>query len=254
MNNLPLVINVLKPPHRFEKINSTSALELWKKLYFLLSLSGLNLTGEKTQQTRIKEDNCLSVTTHNVNLLEIEYEKLVIFDDENIMGMPISIEELAKTENKFLVLDWMIARPCMEHDFEHFQTDDDFVRDIYFYPTERMSGVHPRKKDLVAVSYLTKEQLHEFEYSDTYSRFKTTDIMKSHGITGRKNGYNSDGKQIHYELKLEIERREIRKTRMNLYDNTKSLKFNYSSCEEILNDSITKDSYQNKLNRYFKAV
>lgn len=253
INNLPLIITSLKPPHRFETIGSDSSLELWEKLYFLLSLSGLNFVGDKAQYARIKDDRILSVTAVNSSLIEIEFDKLIIFDDENISGLPVSVEELSKTKNKLLVLDWMVARPCMEHDFEYFCTDDEFVKHIYFYPTERMTGLHPRKKDVVAISYLTREQLQEFEYSDTYARFKTTSIMKDNGITGRKNGY-SGGKQIHYALKLEVERREIRSIRMNLYDNTENLYFNYSSAQDIINEKTVNESYQDKLNKYFKVI
>jgi len=253
VNNIPIIINNLNPPHRFEKVETHSKLELWKKLYFLLSLSGLNLVGDKTQYARIKNENVLSVTTNNSSLVEINFNKLIIFDDENVSGLPASVEELCQTKNKFLVLDWMIARPCMEHDFEHFHTGDEFVKDIYFYPTERMTGLHPRKKDVVAISYLTSDQLQEFEYSDTYARFKTTKIMKNNEITGRKNGY-ANGRQIHYELKLEVVRRETKKLRMNLYSNTKNMEFNYSSAGDLINKKIINKLYQNKLNKYFKVI
>jgi len=245
---LPLVINELAPPHRFEEIDERSQLELWKKLYFLLSLSGLNLTGDKTQQVRIKENNQLSVTLSGANLLKINFDELVLFNNENINGLPPPIKET----KKFLVLDWMITRSCMEHTFEHFHTEDEFVKDIYFYPTERLSGLHPNKKDLAAISYLTKEQLQDFEYSDTYARFKTTKIMKENGITGRKNGFLND-KQVHYALKLEVHRREVRKIQMDLYKDTDSIKFNYSPAVSLFSKGLT-DTYHNKLNNYFNIL
>ena len=253
INNIPIVINNLNPPHRFEKVETHSKLELWKKLYFLLSLSGLNLVGDTGQRTRVKSKNTISVATSNTSLVEIIFDMLIVFDDENVTGLPASVEELSQTKNKLLVLDWMIARPCMEHDFEHFNTGDDFVKDVYLYPTERMTGFHPRKKDVVAVSYLTSDQLQEFEHSDTYARFKTTNIMKNNGITGRKNGH-ANGKQIHYELRLEVEKREIKKLRMVLYDNTENIEFNYSPAEEIINAKTINELYQNKLNKYFKVI
>jgi len=251
-HNIPVVINDLNLPHRFETMKAHSKLELWKKLYFLLSLSGLNLLGDKTQHTRIKDENTLSVSTTNSRLVRINFDKLIVFDDEKISGLPLSVEELYQSSSKFLILDWMIARPCMEHDFVHFHTGDEFVKDIHFYPTERMTGIHPRKKDVVAISYLTEEQLQDFEYSDTYARFKTTKIMGEHGITGRKNGY-ANGKQIHYALKLEVTHREVRKQRMGLYNNVKNIEFNYSAPEDFLNKQACK-SYQSKLNEFFKII
>jgi len=245
---LPLVINELAPPHRFEEIDERSQLELWKKLYFLLSLSGLNLTGDKTQQVRIKENNQLSVTLSGANLLKINFDELVLFNNENINGLPPPVKET----KKFLVLDWMIARSCMEHTFVHFHTKDKFVKDIYFYPTERLSGLHPNKKDLVVISYLTKKQLQDFDYSDTYARFKTTKIMKENGITGRKNGF-SNGKQVHYALKLEVNHREVRKLQMDLYDDTDSIKFNYSPAASLLFKEPA-GTYRDKLNNHFSIL
>jgi len=247
-HGLPLVINKLTPPHRFEKINNYSQLELWKKLYFLLSLSGLNLTGDKTQQVRIKEDSQLSVTLSRTSLLKIKFDELIVFDDENMSGLPIP----SKEAKKFLVLDWMTAKPCMEHSFEHFHTGDEFVKDIYFYPTERLTGIHPNKKDLVSISYLTKKQLQDFDYSDTYARFKTIKIMKENKITGRKNGF-LNGKQVHYALKLEVSRREVKKLQMDLYKDTDNIKFNYSPAVNLFFKKST-STYQNKLNNYFSIL
>jgi len=140
----------------------------------------------------------------------------------------------------------------MEHTFEHFHTGDEFVKDIYFYPTERLFGLHPNKKDLVAISYLTKKQLQIFEYSDTYARFKTTKIMKENGITGRKNGF-LNGKQIHYALKLEVNYREVRKLQMDLYEDTDNIKFNYSPAASLLFKEPT-SAYHDKLNNHFNIL
>jgi hypothetical protein len=247
-HGLPLVVNRLAPPHRFERVGDYAQIDLWKKLYFLLSLSGLNLTGDKAQQVRIKDNDQLVVTLSGANLLKVNFNELILFDDENISGLPLPIKE----NKKFLVLDWMVARSCMEHKFEHFHTGDDFVKDIYFYPTERLSGVHPNKRDLAAISYLTEEQLLDFDYSDTYARFKTTKVMKENGITGRKNGF-SNGRQVHYALKLEVNHRESRKIQMNLYENTENIKFNYSSAVDLYFTG-SGNLYHHKLNNHFNIL
>tara|TARA_R110002074_G_scaffold309261_2_gene480018 strand:- start:256 stop:1077 length:822 start_codon:yes stop_codon:yes gene_type:complete len=245
-NNLPLVINKLDIPHRFQEAQGHSQAEIWNKLFFGLSLSGLNLLGDKVRQVRIGEDKTLSASTKQGALAKVKYDKLIVFADENVNGLPPSIESLSNMSNKLLVLDWMIAKPCMEHTFDHFHTGDEFVKDIYFYPTERTTGVHPNKRDLVAISYLTVEELKEFEHSDTAARFKTTKIMKANGITGRKNGY-ANGKQIHYALRLQVEHREVRKQRMNLYDNTKDIEFNYQSPKELLQNHTSCSKLNNQL-------
>lgn len=251
LNDAPLVINKLSPPFHFKKVDNTSQIELWNKLYFLLSLSGLNLVGDLAKHLRINNDE-IAVAALNSKLIKINFKKAIIFDDENTIGLPMSIEELYKTTNKFIVLDWMTTRSCVAHDFNYLQTEDDFVKEIYFYPTNRVAGNHPDQKDLVSISHLTADQMQDFNYSDTYARFKTLKLLKKKGIKGRKNGFSSE-KQIYYPLDLKVEKREIKRFRMNLYNNTDKIEFNYSTPKELLTGKKT-NSYQSKLNNLLRAI
>jgi|TARA_R100000008_G_scaffold86307_1_gene78826 hypothetical protein len=213
--SLPIIINKINLPHRFEEVNGESAIKIWFDLFYYLSLRGLNLLGHKTRQVRIKEEEVV-VSTENARIVKFVYEKLFVFDDENVEGLP-----LPKKENDtFVVLDWMIARSCETHRCETIDTDDLFVNKIYFYPSERMDGHHPNRKDLVSISFLKKEQLNDFEYSDTYARFKVTHLLREKGLKGTKCGGNNQ-----YALKLEVDRREIRKAYMHTYEDTKKIKF-----------------------------
>ena len=240
-NNLPLIINKLYCPHLFEPKEK----ELWNKLYFLLSLSGLNILGDKTNNIRIN-DKELSITTNDSKVIKAKFNKLIIFNDDSTFGLPVPVKE----KDKFIVLDWMVTKSCTKHKKDHIPTDDDFVKDIYFYPTKRLDGNHLDIKDLVAVSFLTKKQLQNFDYSDTYARFKTENILKGNGITGSKNGFQN-GKQINYSLKLEVMKREIRKLEMNLYEDTKDIKFMYKNVLQCKNSNL---KYINKLNKTFEAM
>jgi len=240
-NGMPLIINKLAPPHFFEPEKK----KLWSKLYFLLSLSGLNVLGDKTENMRIN-DSELTVTTSDFKVVKIKFNKLIVFDDTFIFGLPPAKKE----KNRFMVLDWMVAKPCAIHDKEYISTDDDFVKDVYFYPTDRIDGNHTNIKDLVAVSYLTKEQLQDFNYSDTYVRFKTTKLLKENGITGRKNGFQK-GKQITYTLRLEVTKREAIKLGMNLYEDTENIKFKY---EDVPPHKTSLSRCVNKLNNILNVL
>jgi hypothetical protein len=240
-NNLPLLINKLYCPHHFEPREK----ELWNKLYFLLSLSGLNILGDKTNSIRI-DDKELSITTNDSKVIKAKFNKLIIFDNDSILGLPVPIKE----KDKFIVLDWIVAKSCTKHEKKHISTNDDFVKDIYFYPTERLARNHASVKDLVAVSFLTKKQLQNFNYSDTYARFKTENILKENGIMGSKNGFQN-GKQINYPLKLEVQKREIRKLEMNLYKDTDNMKFMYKDILQYKNFNL---KYMNKLNKVFEVI
>lgn len=211
----PIIINKISKPYRFEKINNKNALVQWHKLYYSLSNSGLNLLGTKAQNTRIKEEE-LSITTKDARVIKFDYDKVVVFDDENVLGLPTPKKE---NEN-FIVLDWIIAKSCQMHVHDYFKTEDAFVNEVYFYPSERIDGHHPNKKDLVSISYLNSSQLEDFEYSDTYAKFKVMNMMKEAGIGGRKCGGNNQ-----YALKLEVTKREIIKSSMHTYENTEKLEF-----------------------------
>ena len=221
-DRIPLIINKLAPPHRFETIETYNARDVWNKLFFTLSVSGLNLVGDTAKSVRIKE-NEISISTSGARVFKCNANKLLIFDDENVSGLPLPTKE---TEN-FIVLDWMFARSCEKHTNNYLNTNDNFVNEIYFYPTERLDGHHPDNKDLVAISHLNKEQLNDFEYSDTYAKFKVTKMLKDLGIKGKKNSPN------HYALKLEVERREVKKAKMNLYENSEQMEFIYEPPKRI---------------------
>jgi hypothetical protein len=244
--NTPILINKKQLPHRFEEIEIQSKkinkLELWNKLYFLLSLGGNVIAGDSVTSMRIKENDILATVGISKNIKFI-FKRLFIWDDENIHGLPLPI----KKNDKFQVLDWMVARTC-KHSVDFLSTDEDFVREIYFYPSERTSGNHPEIKDLVAISYLTEKQIQDFEYSDTYARFKALNVLTTFGVKGVKNGFSTSdsSKQIHYSLKLEVQRREIKKIKMNEYQDTDSMKFCYSLPDRI--------NFKNKFNEKLEIL
>ena len=255
IHGLPIIINKTIIPYRFQKLGNVCQADLWHNLCFLLSLSGLNLVKDDAALVRINE-NILTVSMKNASILKCQFKEAIIFDDEDIFGLPISIEDMCKADYKHLVVDWITAKCCMEHEVDYLQTEDDFVKEIYFYPTERLTGLHPNKKDLVAVSYLTKKQVQDTDYSDTYARFKTYDIMKKNNITGRKNGF-FNGKQINYDLQLEVEARDVSKLRMDLYHDTEKLKFNYKTPGELYAQLLSnkkQKGYQFKLNRVLNLL
>jgi|10_taG_2_1085330.scaffolds.fasta_scaffold01464_5 hypothetical protein len=240
-HGLPLIINKLDSPPFFE----VEKKKLWNELYFLLSLAGLNVLGDKTDTIRIDE-NELTVSTKDFKVVKIKFTELIVFDDSSLFGLPIPQKE----ENRFIVLDWMVAKSCVPHDKVRISTRSDFVKNIYFYPTDRVDGNHAKIKDLVAVSYLTMEQLQDFNYSDTYVRFKTTKLLKKNGLTGRKNGFHN-GKQITYTLGLEVKKRETMRMGMNLYEDTDNLIFKY---KDVLPFKSSLSKCVNKLNNTLNVL
>ena len=232
-----------------EKTLGPSRLDTYKHLSFVLNLAGLSPLGRRLYSCRLKEDNLLKITTKNSRMIQVEFDQLYIFNDENILGLPEPVESLNKEMYK--VFDWIDATCCTTHPHQYFETEDNFIREVYFYPTERLDGNHPNKKDLVALSYLNGEQLRDYEYSDTYARFKILNIMKEAGIKGARNGRDmlDKTKYKHYALKIQPQKREVLSLQKNLYDDIDNIDFMYQSAEDILQEiSIDKLHYVHHLN------
>ena len=184
--------------------------KIWRHLLYILSMSGLVPLSDKVQKLRIEDNNILKVTTEHSRMIKLSFDKIVVFDNESLEGFPAP-HASDDPQKVYKVLDWMNVRSGMSHPYDVIERDDTFVTQIYFYPSERIDGNHRDKKDLVAISYLTKDEMNDFQFSDTYARFKVCDLMKKSGIRGKKNGKdpNNPEKHKHYAIKVEAFKREI---------------------------------------------
>jgi len=204
------------------------------------------------------EEKTLSVVAGNDSTM-VEYNKLRVFDTSQFYGLESHIlndfEEVQSANflspKKFKILDWFNVRSGCKHKFDYFCTDDDFVKEVYFYPTERMDGKH-NLKDLVAISYLTKEQLSDVEYSDTYARFKILALMKENGIRGSRNGRDQKypEKYKYYAVRIEATTRDVftpEKDIFSIAPAEKDIIFDNRSVEDIIASIHPEKSYTHQL-------
>jgi len=273
LNERPLILNSIKKPHFFDffdagvdlskypieiveyemvgldntKIVGASKLEIWENLVFCLSMSGLVPASDKVYSMRIEDNNLLKLTTKDSRVLRFKFDKLRIFDTENMAGL-----ESFKEVNKFKVVDWINVRSGMKHEYDYFETKDDFVKEVYFYPSQRTgAGEKDERKDLVAVSYLTKEQLNDFEYSDTYAKFKILSLMKKAGIKGARNGKNvNDPEKYNYHsIKIEPSHREVEANEKSSHKDEASIIFDNRKERDVYIQSKEYKGYLNKISK-----
>ena len=228
-----------------------SKAQVYEKMLALLSLSGLIPFSNLVKSMNIGK-KYIKVVTNGNKVFNIGYEKLLVFDDINISGLP----GIIKTDEDQLVqvLDWFEVNLGATHDIDHIKTNDHFIRDIFFYQSNRAS-VQSSRKDLVAISYLTtRDAKYEYQYSDTYARFRVIELMKEAGIRGTKNGKNPNYPERSPEPykwlspKIELMQREISPLTMPKYRNTKNIKFCYDPPEKIILDNTIKiNTYTSKL-------
>ena len=270
--NYPLIFTNLNPPTPFDffevgvdfsdlyldstsfelnttkekKILGVSQLDLYDKINPIMTLSGRVLFSHNTGNIHI-DKNTMRIVTKNAKTFEVKFRKLYIFDDCNISGL--NPPATSKTQ-LFKVLDWFEVNCGGKHNIEHIYTNDKFVNEIYFYPSSHT----PSKKDLVAISYLTQEQMDNYEYSDAYARYKIILELKNAGIKGSKNGKNpnfpekSNEPYKYLKPKIRAVKRQILPT-MDKYTNTKLIEFRYDTAQQIIQNNMADyTSYANKLN------
>jgi hypothetical protein len=206
-NNVPVVYTMPRIPLFFEKDKQgRSKSQIWREISFQMSLAGLLPTSSAAESIRIEEPGLLKVFPGGPTYSAFRYSDLIVFDDKNVEGW----EGILEKDKRFKVLDWIDDRQSSPHDVEFLSHPESFVEEIYFYPSTRSDGNPRKKKDILAVSYLTKAQLSEMEYSDIYAKFKVLDAMKNAGIQGKKNGVDrKTGQSKRLSIKLETVHREI---------------------------------------------
>jgi len=259
-NDCPCIFTSANPPFRFDNfdeslaqilgVRSFSKLELWERLIAVLGLSGLLPMANKTASITINK-NDLKAVTHISRLGRFQFDKLIIFDDEKVSGLPFlknRIELAAK------VIDWFSVRSGMEHRHDVIDTQDHFVNRVYFYPSDRLDGAKGKRirKDLVAISYLEAGRLNDFDYSPTMARFKIIQLMKNAGIRGARNGRDTYNPKLYryYSPKIESAQREIVRDIKNYYQADDRFEFRYDSAEEIIkNFACPLESYSSRLAR-----
>jgi len=210
-NNLPFVATRFIPPHKFQPEKQ----ELWRKLLFSLSLSNQNLLADKIQTLTVEDDHLRIITKHKTKVL-LYFNFLYVFDDHEVVGLgaPTGV-----TQDLYEVLDWCNITSGMKQKLDRIDDpDNNFIQHLLLYPSDRIHGNHPDRKDVVGFSYLTKAQLSDTMYSETYARLKILSMMKEQGCRGTRNG------PFFYALKIELNKRDIYNLGRNIYEDTENIK------------------------------
>jgi len=209
-NNTKIILNQLSFPDIFERpyIKST-----WGLLYTKLMLDGKTIGGDTVKNTRITEDHVQVVCERNV-VNQIEYNTLCVFSDKHIIGLPDPIQEVDEHE----VVDVLKAISLITSYKEKIiDTDDNLVKKLYVIKENDSAATR-----IYSVSQLTKQQLSNFDYSDTMVKFKSEYLLEKNNFQGHRNaGKNGP-------IALEVIKRIVRK-RMDEYEETDKIKFFYGN-------------------------
>lgn len=181
----------------------TPKIELWNRLIFVMSSAGKLPFGLKDISIRQTGHTTLTVKTKSRNY---DYEAAEIIKIKN-------------THSKHKVYDWISIRSIGETNLEYIKMEDDYIAEIYIYPSIR-KGAKQNDKDLLTISNLSDKQLEMFDFGETMTRIRAKMVLNDLGIKGPRNGKNptyprSPEKYKYAPIKLEHNLREIRKNKTN---------------------------------------
>jgi len=189
--------------------------------YFLslLSLEGLNMFSGKVDAIRVGDDS-LKVVTQNSRVYKIEYDNLFLFDDKKIEGVQFAHQA---EDTRHRVLDWYHLRSASKSNIEKLTSEDGSIREIYFTTSDE----HWKSRRLVAVSYLTDDEIDDPGNLELYTRYEILDMLERGGIKGKKNGINAEtGAHYRLSVKIEFEGREVVETNTLLSRTIGNMRFN----------------------------
>jgi hypothetical protein len=180
---------------------------LWERMLFLLSLSGKLPLSNLCKSLRI-EDNKITCFNEYSKIAEIRFNECYYFGDDNLSG---ARSEKVLDNTDYVCYDWIAFNKGGKHDIDFFETGDDFVKRVWFYPSDRIDG-NTAVKDACVLSVLNQEQILDFNFSETMARFKLVSEMEARGMRGLFNGHDSNGRKLYYKFKTSHIKRSKRVT------------------------------------------
>lgn len=219
----------------FSLFGTNNKKEIWTKIKIMLGFLSLNIDYPEVKQIRI-QDNIIKVFDDNL-LIDFEFEKCYIF---NTMNVSHENKLLKTAKEKYEVIDdFKINRLGYSGELDPVYTKDAFMSEIYFYNSMRIDG-SKYITDIATKSVLTKEQLYNFDYSDTMMMFKLTKKLNDMGYRGiqKKHVINKDGTHPVDKLVLSHVKRYVHPIDSNKYQNTEKVKFISLSAKEILDGTL----------------
>jgi len=199
---------------------------LWERMLFLLSLNSKAPLSNLCNSIR-RSNNKIICSNEYAKIAEINFNQCHYFYDKGAAGFA---SEKILDSDKHICYDWISLNRGGKQEIDLIETNDDFAKEMWFYPSDRIDG-NTSIKDVCVVSLLTSAQVDDFNYSQTMARFKLIHEMENRGMKGPSNGYGPNGKLKYYKIRATSSNRSIRKFKHVLTSKTKNIKV-----EEIIKE------------------
>ena len=170
---------------------------LWEKLLFLMAVEGRSPLSNLCGTMRC-DGKTVVCSNEYAKIMEFAFERCIYFGDNKAYGF---VEEKPLDSRTYLCYDHIGFHSGGKHNIDYIQTNDEFVKEVWFYASDRIDGNTP-VKDACTVSVLTAEQIKNFDYSQTMARFKLIHEMESRGMKGKYAGTETKaGSPKHYKFR-----------------------------------------------------
>ena len=210
-NNTKIIFNDLQFPDIFESSHIKNA---WGLLYTKLMLDGHVIGGDTVKTLKIDDTHLTVVCDYNI-VSRVEYSKLYVFSDANIIGLP----DIVKKTNQHTVIDILRTKSLIascEHKI--IKSDEPLVKQLHVIKDHKSAPTA-----VYSISLLTAEQLLDFDFSDTMVKFKSEHVLGENGFFGKM-----VTSTFRSPIELEVVERIVRK-QMDIYKETENIKFIYGN-------------------------
>ena len=209
--------------------------ELWSRLCLMLSLLGQRLDSPASASIKVQQNEI--VLTEDMLKRAYKFNNCVVFDSTGIdLETPIARPRQAK----YLVLDdlELSGLGAKYTHLEEIERKPGFISRTNFYCSDRIDGAN-YITDCVVESHLTKEQLYEFDYSDTVVKFFVQKSLEDLGVHGRFMRFYNNGNPKYRKPTVKHVRRMVFEKDQNKYEDSGPIKFLNLSLKEIINEEST---------------
>ena len=163
----------------------------------------LNLNGKIIFNSKVKS---MSLNESSVDIFVGNKKRNMQFDRCRVYStscLNVSCSYVLDCKKIYYAYDEVNISSISETPKQNITRDDSFINTVWF----NVSNKHP--KLAIVKSILNEDQKDQIEYSDTYVKFNLISILSQLGYNGRKNGFDSNGRQLHLALDLECVSRHV---------------------------------------------
>ena len=200
----------------------------------IMGLSGKLLNYEDLNNIKIYEDT-IKFSFGNSQISKYNFGSCEIFDTT---GIDLENSVVRHIPSKYRVYDdYEISVLGGKHPYlEPKISDDELAREIHYYNSGRVDGAN-YVTDCVTESILTKEQLNNFEYSDSLGRFCVLRHLELIGVRGSFMKLYKNGTPKYRKPKIVHKKRIVLEKEQSVYEDTENVKMRNYSMKEIFNAS-----------------